>query len=165
MALAGPAAPARKIDVCTSGARRRPATGMRIGRRRATAVRRGAVLAAAALTVAVLAAGERAAAQSPGTDAAASAPAGAPAAEIAPETKEAKDALLPLPDWSDPQLHEVRPAAEGRERWWQALRREIPACATYTDGCHICRIDDGGAACSNTPVACQPTPWRCGAQP
>lgn len=165
MALAEPTAPARKIDVCTSGARRRPATGMRIRRRRAIAVRRGAVLAAAALTVAVLAADERAAAQSPGADIAASALAGAAAAETAPETKEAKDTLLPLPDWSNPQLRDVHPAAGGQERWWQALRRDIPACATYTDGCHICRIDERGAACSNTPVACQPTQWRCGVQP
>ncbi len=118
--------------------------------------------------IAGLVAGVLAAAIPAGDDGAHAQPGDTDAPVSAPQARapvdDAKDTLVPLPDWGDQQSHAIRRVEGRQERWWQAVRREIPACASYTDGCHVCRIDDQGATCSNTPIACQPTQWRCDAQ-
>ena len=50
-----------------------------------------------------------------------------------------------------------KPKAEG-QIWWDEIRRDLPQCNQYTDGCRIC---PGGATCTSIPTACTPFEWRC----
>ncbi|MBZ9940156.1 hypothetical protein LB533_03455 [Mesorhizobium sp. BR1-1-13] len=39
--------------------------------------------------------------------------------------------------------------------------RENPTCQQFDDGCSICKISQGVAACSSPAIACIETEWHC----
>jgi hypothetical protein len=42
-----------------------------------------------------------------------------------------------------------------------SMQSGIPGCAEWTDRCVVCQRGDGGIACSNIGIACQPQALQC----
>ena len=53
------------------------------------------------------------------------------------------------------------PGAASAEETLLGMIRAHPECRQFNDGCSICRVENGTAACSAPVIACIRTGWTC----